>query len=101
MHDTNAAMTVTRHKTLRSRIPHPCNVIDHVCPDIEGCLHHLGFARIDRNRGTAMQERLDHRDDPCELVLHGNGQGAWARRLAANIDDLGPLLNQIVCVTDR
>ncbi len=40
-------------------------------------------------------DALDERDDPLDLVLGVDGRAAGRRRLAADVEDVGPVRQQI------
>ena len=69
-------------------------------PALHGGLGHDVLGGVDRHPDLAGQ-RLDHRDHPPELLGGGDRLGAGPGRLTADIDDVGPFLDHLMCSHDR
>ena len=54
----------------------------------------LGLARVDADDGAGRDEPGDHGQHPARLLLRADGQGARARRLAADVKEHGALVAQ-------
>ncbi len=71
----------------------PAHVIDDVGAQLEGAIRHLGLVGVDRERhGDAAAEPLQHGRDTTELLVRVERHGAGTRRLAPDVEQIGPRL---------
>ncbi len=78
------------------------DVVEHDRAGGQRRLGHGRLARVDRDgdRAAALAQSLYHRQDAVELLLERHGFGPGARRLAADVEDVGPRLGQREAVRD-
>ncbi len=72
-------------------------VVDKRCAGANRGLRHGCLRGIDRDlrRGDSPRQTLDHRHDPAQLLLHIDGLSSWARRFAADVEDIRSLLDKL------
>ena len=78
------------------------HVVDEAGAELERPPRDPGLRRIDRDRSreAALPERLEHRDDASELLVHGDRMRARPRRLAPDVDDRSTLGGQALGMGD-
>ena len=99
VHGHPARTGVGRHLPQRGR-----DVVDQARPGGDRRRRHLGLERVHREPGTPRRggagQRLDHRHHAGQLFLDRHRLGARARRLPADVDDVGALDQERVPVRD-
>ena len=78
------------------------NVVHEVRAGTQGGRNHFGFAGVDGKHGLCTsREGLDHRHDAIDFLLHADCRRTRSRRLAADVDDGGALLDHAQSGRDR
>ena len=79
------------------------DIIDHARPGLDGGFGHGGLTGVDAEKriGKSQVQRGDDRQHPPKLSLHRHGFGAGPGGLAAHVDDVGPLGQQLATVVHR
>src|SRR6185312_8059468 len=84
----------------RRRIGERGDVIDDARPRRERRGHGRSMTRVDGDAEPAVRERAYDWDHTALLFVRRNGCRARARGLAADVEDVGPLLRQLERVRD-
>ncbi len=78
------------------------NIVHEVRAGTQGGRNHFGFAGVDGKHGLCTgREGLDHRHDAIDFLLHAYCRRTRSRRLAADVDDGGTLLDHAQSGRDR
>ena len=78
------------------------DVVDDRRPGCKGRLRHGGLRGVDAHRHAGARGQLpDDGHHAAQLLLLGDRFGAGARRLAADVEDVGPLARETQAVLDR
>ena len=79
------------------------DVVEEVGAGVEGGARHRGVAGVDRDRQREAlgAQRGDHRHDAGDLLLERHRVGAGARRLAADVEDVGALRRERAGLRER
>jgi hypothetical protein len=80
--------------------PPPGHVVDEGGTGVERPFRNLGSHRVDRHRDALVDQAGDHRDDAAQLLLGVDAQRTGSRRLAADVDDVGTLGDELEPVLD-
>ena len=77
------------------------HVVDQADPGLERQLGHLGAHRVHADHHPGPDQFGDDRLDPAQLLVGGDPLRARPGRLAADVDDVGALGDQLQAVLDR
>ena len=99
MHNHHTAV-VGCHKVEHLGIGEARHVVDDRGAHAHGGLGHLDMARIDRDNGTTLSKRADHRQHATCLFVGRDGREAGTRGLAAHVDDVGAVVEHLEAVRD-
>jgi hypothetical protein len=88
------------HVGVALQAPH---VVDHGGALGERPAGHLGLHRVDRDRRAERADGREHRRESAPLLLgaHPHGAAIGARRLGADVDDVGAVCDHLSRVGDR
>ena len=100
VHDDDAAIGRC-HRLGSARLPQRTHVVDDRCAGCQSSAHDRGLAGIDRYRNAAPAHRLDQRHHPPDFLLLRHVRGAGPGRLAADIEQVGPFVDQAQCMSAR
>ena len=102
MHHANRAhIFATAHQKIRIK-GKTGHIIDQTRARLKGRISHRGFARINRDRRTyLLRKRPDNRCYPRNFFLNRNFNRPRPRRLATNIDKIGPVLGHLNRLLNR
>jgi len=76
------------------------DVVDDACAGVETGARHGGTAGVDRHHDSTLGQALDHGQDALQLFVGIDRPRTGARRLAADIDDVGALRNETQAIVD-
>ena len=94
VHDDRGGLAPRRHGD-HLRIVQSADVVDDTRARAQALIGHLGLGGVDRQQhGGLSGQRPHHRQDAAQLLLERDGIGARAAAFTADIDDVGPVVNQ-------
>ncbi|MCY1508423.1 hypothetical protein D9M68_427310 [compost metagenome] len=90
-----------RHGFARARLAQRPDVVDDVRAQVEHGAHHLGLVGVDRQRHVQLHGLAHHGQHARQLGVERHGGAAGAGRFAADVEDVGTLLQQLLAVLQR
>ena len=101
VHQAHAALRVRSHRRRSAWLPQGPNVVDDVGPQVQHRAHDLGLVGVYRDRDT-QGDRLTHqRHHTGQLLVQGYSGAARPGGLATDVQDIGPLLQQLLAMPQR
>ena len=94
VHQADATLRMTCHHLQGTCLPQSPDVVHHISPQVQGCLHHCWLVGIDRNRHVPSECFLQKWQHALQLFFDADGLCTGPRRLSPNVQNISPLSQQ-------